>query len=136
MEFSHFAFQNIPPAPGGAPTPQTGQPTPAPGGGSAPSPGGALGGLFPLLLVVPMLLIMFFMQSRQQTKSKELLAGLKVGDQVVTQSGLVGKLTEKGERYAKVEIAPGIKVKMLRTHLVGLDVGEDAAKPAAQPASK
>ena len=123
------------PAPGGAPTPQTGQPTPAPGGGSSP-PGGAFGGLFPLLLVVPMLLIMFFMQSRQQKKSKELLEGLKVGDQVVTQSGLVGKLTEKGDRYAKVEIAPGIKVKMLRTHLVGLDVGDDAAKAAAQPAAK
>ena len=135
MEFRTFAFQNIPPAPGGAPVPQVGQPAPG-GQAAAPPPGGMLGGMFPLLIVVPLLIWMFISQSRTQKRQKELLEALKVGDQVVTQSGLVGKLTEKGERYCKVEIAAGIKVKMLRTHLVGLDTGEDAAKPAPQPASK
>jgi preprotein translocase subunit YajC len=135
VEFRTFAFQNIPPAPGGAPAPQVGQPAPG-GPAAAPPPGGMLGGMFPLLIVVPLLIWMFISQSRQQKRQKELMEALKVGDQVVTQSGLVGKLTEKGERYVKVEIAAGIKVKMLRTSLVGLDTGEDAAKPAAQPAAK
>jgi preprotein translocase subunit YajC len=137
VNFSGFFLQNVPPAPGrgeGAPAPQAGQPSqgvPDGGGGAPPS---ALSGAFPLLLVVPMLLVMFFMNRSQQKRQKELESKLKAGDQVVTQSGLIGKLTERGDKYAKVEIAPGIKVKMLRTAVIGLDTGEEAAKaPASTP---
>jgi preprotein translocase subunit YajC len=121
----HFDFQAVPPAPGGpAPAAQTGQPADAPSGGAAP-PGGALGGLFPFFLVIPMLAIMFFMNRNQQKKQKEQEAAIKVGDQVITQSGLIGKLKDKGDKYAVVEIAPGVKAKMLRTALVGVDKAEE-----------
>ena len=52
---------------------------------------------------------------------------LKKGDRVVTQSGLVGRLLEVDTRYAKLELAPGVKVQVLRTSLLGRD-GEDSAK--------
>ncbi len=81
--------------------------------------------MFPLLLLVPMIIAMFWMQSKQQKKQKELEDSLKTGDRVVTQSGLIGKLTDKGNRYVKVEIAPGIKVQMLRTAVVARDTGEE-----------
>ena len=81
--------------------------------------------MFPLLLLVPMVIAMFWMQSKQQKKQKELEDSLKTGDRVVTQSGLIGKLTDKGNRYVKVEIAPGIKVQMLRTAVVARDTGEE-----------
>jgi preprotein translocase subunit YajC len=45
---------------------------------------------------------------------------------VLTQSGLVGKLLEVGDRYAKVELSPGVKVEMLKTGLLGKDTGEPA----------
>ena len=132
MKFSAF-FQAVPPAPGrGESAPQPGQLAPdAPSGpGPAGPPGGGLGGMFPLLLIVPMILVMFFMNSRQQKRQKETESKLKIGDRVVTQSGIIGKLTEKTDRYIKVEIAPGIKVQMLRTALNGLD-SADAEKAVA-----
>lgn len=135
MNFSAFLLQVVPPAPGGgdAPAPQPVQGTTtapgAPGTGPAHGPPAAgpagLAGMFPLLLLVPMIIAMFWMQSKQQKKQKELEDSLKTGDRVVTQSGLIGKLTDKGNRYVKVEIAPGIKVQMLRTAIVARDTGEE-----------
>jgi preprotein translocase subunit YajC len=126
VTFSAF-FQAVPPAPGrGDPGagPQPGQTQPD-GPSGSPPPGGALGTVFPLLLILPMILVMFFMSRSQQKKQKELESKLKVGDRVITQSGLIGKLTEKGEQRVKIEIAPGIKVQMTRSALLGLDTGVD-----------
>ncbi len=130
-----MSFAQDIPNPGGAPAPQTGHPgTSAPPGGGAP-PGGALGAMFPLLIVIPMVLLMVFMNRSQQKKQKEFEAKLKVGDRVVTQAGLVGKLVvfEKDARLAKLEIAPGVKIDILKTSVVSLD--GDGVTSAAAPAS-
>lgn len=87
-----------------------------------------MGAVFPLLLVVPMILVMWYSNRGQQKRQKEMEDRLKVGDRVLTQSGLVGKLLEKGERYVKIEIAPGVKAQMLRSSVVGLDAGDEAPK--------
>jgi preprotein translocase subunit YajC len=92
--------------------------------------------MFPLLLLVPMIIAMFWMQNKQQKKQKELEDSLKTGDRVVTQSGLIGKLTDKGNRYVKVEIAPGIKVQMLRTAVVARDTGEETPDKADEKEKK
>ena len=42
-------------------------------------------------------------------------------------AGLVGKLVEIGDRYAKVEVAPGMKVEFLKSGLLGKDDAETAA---------
>ncbi|MEZ4220526.1 MAG: preprotein translocase subunit YajC [Polyangiaceae bacterium] len=126
-------YQAVPPAPGragGTPAPaqpaQTGAPDGAPpaAGGEAP---GALSMLFPVLLLLPLLFIMFWSTRSQQKKQAAALAELKKGDRVVTQSGLVGKLVDLGDRYAKLELAPGIKVEILRSGLLGKDTGEATA---------
>jgi preprotein translocase subunit YajC len=86
-----------------------------------------MGMLFPLLLLVPVLLLMFFSTRSQQKKQKAALDSLKKGDRVLTQSGLVGKLVEVGDRFAKVELAPGMKVEILKSSLLGKDNAETAA---------
>lgn len=83
--------------------------------------------LFPVLLLLPLLFIMFWSTRSQQKKQAAALAELKKGDRVVTQSGLVGKLVDLGDRYAKLELAPGIKVEILRSGLLGKDTGEATA---------
>lgn len=83
--------------------------------------------LFPLLLLVPLLLMMFFSTRSQQKKQAAALAALQKGDRVLTQSGLVGKLVEIGDRYAKVELAPGVKVDIIKTGVIGKDTPENAA---------
>lgn len=130
-------FQAVPPAPGrpeapGAPAPQPAQP--APGQTQAPPPSGeqpgAMSMLFPILLLVPLLFIMFWSSRSQQKKQQAAISGLKKGDRVLTQSGLVGKLVETGDRYVKVEVAPGVKVELLKSGLLGKDTGD------VQPAKK
>ncbi|HEY6726318.1 MAG TPA: preprotein translocase subunit YajC [Polyangiaceae bacterium] len=79
------------------------------------------------MLLVPLLLMMFFSTRSQQKKQAAALAALQKGDRVLTQSGLVGKLVEIGDRYAKVELAPGVKVDIIKTGLIGKDTPENAA---------
>jgi preprotein translocase subunit YajC len=74
-------------------------------------------------MLAPILLI--FMTMRGQTKKqKQIESSLKTGDTVVTQSGLIGKIIELSERTAKLEIAPGVNVRMLKSAIQGVDSGE------------
>ncbi len=134
MRLSLFDYQAVPPAPGrgddGSANVQV--VPPAQPGGPAPSSGGGMSMFLPLLIFLPVILLTLFSSRSQQKKQKELESKLKTGDQVLTQSGLVGKLVDKGDRYVKVELAPGVKVRMLRSAVVGLDTGEE--QPAKPPA--
>jgi preprotein translocase subunit YajC len=77
-----------------------------------------------LIMALPILLI--FMTMRGQTKKqRQVESSLKTGDTVITQSGLIGKVTEMiGETRVKVEIAPGVNVKMLKSAISGVDGGD------------
>ena len=87
-----------------------------------------------LMFLLPFILFMFFSNRSQQKKQKNMESKLKKGDRVVTQSGLVGKLVDPIEgRHARIEIAPGVKVQVLRTAISGLDA-EDAPKAKDEPA--
>lgn len=87
------------------------------GAQQAAPPGGALTMFLPLLIMVPFLFLMF----RRQKKEQESRKGLKKGDKVVTQSGLIGELIEMDERIAKLKIAPGVNVQVLSNSLGPLD---------------
>ena len=70
----------------------------------------------PLILIFA---IMYFLLIRpQQKKVKEhqnMVAALRRGDQVVTQGGLIGKVTKvKEENEIEVEVAPGVKVRVVQ----------------------
>ena len=73
--------------------------------------------------IIPLILIfgiMYFLLIRpQQKKLKEhqaMVEALRRGDQVVTQGGIVGKVTKvkDGEGEIEVEIASGVNVKIVR----------------------
>lgn len=88
-----------------------------------------------MLLFIPLLIFLFWSSSSQKKKQEAAIAALKKGDRVVAQSGLVGRLVEIDARYAKVELAPGVKVQMLRSSLVGRDT-EDGSAKKAEPSSE
>jgi preprotein translocase subunit YajC len=115
-----FAFQNVTPK-GNPGVAQPDGPPPQQGGGGGGSSGSAFSLLFPLLIMVPFLFLMF----RRQKKEQEARGKLKKGDTVVSQSGLVGELMELDERFAKVKIAPGTTVKMLVSSIGPLDAQAD-----------
>ena len=72
------------------------------------------GGFMQLPLMILMFVVLWFLMIRPQMKKakehKALLAGLAKGDEVVTQGGIVGKVTKVGENYVSVEIAEGTEV--------------------------
>ena len=72
------------------------------------------GGLMQMLPMILMFVVLWFLMIRPQMKKakehKALLAGLAKGDEVVTQGGIVGKVTKVGENYVSVEIAEGTEV--------------------------
>ena len=90
----------------------------AAGGAGAAS---AFGSFVPLILIF---VIMYFLMIRpQQKKMKEhraMVEALKKGDEVVTQGGLVGKITAVRDNELEVEIAPGVKVRVIRSTVTGL----------------
>ena len=69
----------------------------------------------PLVLVF---VIMYFLILRPQQKKmrdhKALVAGLKKGDNIITQGGLLGRVTAVRDEDIEVEIAQGIKVRVVR----------------------
>jgi preprotein translocase subunit YajC len=70
----------------------------------------------PLILIFA---IMYFLLIRpQQKKIKEhaaMVDALRRGDQVVTQGGLIGKVTKvKEDNEVEVEISDGVKVRVVR----------------------
>ena len=49
-----------------------------------------------------------------------MVEALKKGDEVVTQGGLVGKITAVRDNELEVEIAAGVKVRVIRSTVTGL----------------
>ena len=72
----------------------------------------------PLILIF---LIMYFLLIRpQQRKVKEhqaMVAALRRGDRVVTQGGVLGKVTrvKEGDAEIELEIAPNVRVQVVRS---------------------
>lgn len=84
--------------------------------------GSGMGGFLPIILIFA---IMYFLMIRpQQKKMKEhraMVAALRRGDQVVTQGGLIGKVTKvKEEDEVEVEIAKDVKVRVIKSTIVNV----------------
>ncbi len=78
---------------------------------------GAIGQFLPLILIFA---IMYFLLIRpQQKKAKEhqaMVGAVRRGDQVVTQGGLIGKVTKvKDDNEIEVELAEGVKVRVVKS---------------------
>ncbi len=81
----------------------------------------------PIMQFLPLILIfaiMYFLMIRpQQKKAKEhkaMVEALRRGDQVITQGGVIGKVSrvKEGENEVEVEIAEGVKVRIVKSTIV------------------
>jgi preprotein translocase subunit YajC len=70
----------------------------------------------PELFLIAMFVLMYFLLIRPQQKRakehKKLLNELKKGDEIVTNGGVIGKVTSVDESFATLEIADGVIVKV------------------------
>ena len=83
--------------------------------GGDPGGGALLVQFLPLILIF---VVFYFLLIRpQQKRAREhrtMLGALRRGDRVVTGGGIVGTITKTSDEELTVEIAPGIKVRVLR----------------------
>ena len=65
-----------------------------------------------------MILIFYFILIRPQSKRakehKALVGGLSKGDEVITNGGILGKISGVSEQYVTVEIADNVEVRIQR----------------------
>ncbi len=89
---------------------------------------------FNWIFLLGMVAVMYFLIFRPQQKAasahKALIAGLKKGDDVVTQGGILGKIHAVGDRDVQVEIAAGVRVRVLKTSIQAKRQGPEEAAPA------
>lgn|SRR5215203_3262107 len=88
--------------------------------------GGSTGQVSPLIQLIPFALVLaifYFVillpMKNRQKKVAEFLAGLKVGDKVVTSGGLFGSIAKVGEASVQLQIAPNVRVDISRAAIVG-----------------
>jgi preprotein translocase subunit YajC len=88
----------------------------------AAAPAGGANGLMGMLPLVLMFVVLYFVmirpQMKRQKETKAMLDALSKGDEVVTQGGVLGKITKLGETYAHVEVANGVELQVQRVAIV------------------
>ena len=87
--------------------------------------------LFSLLPLVLIFVLFYFLlirpQQRRSKQHKAMVAALKVGDEVASNGGLLGRVTDLDENFVTMEIADGVNVKVQR-HAVAQMIPKGAAK--------
>jgi preprotein translocase subunit YajC len=81
-------------------------------------------GIFYFVILLPM--------KRRQKKVQQFLDGLKVGDRVVTTSGIFGSITKIGDRSVQVQVADKVRLEFSRSAIAGYQ-GQDPVVPESTP---
>lgn len=78
-----------------------------------PTAGSTLMGLMPLVVMIILFyLLLLRPQMKRQKEHRNLLAAISKGDEIVTNGGLMGKVSFVGESYVQVDLAEGVSVKL------------------------
>jgi preprotein translocase subunit YajC len=82
------------------------------------------GGFSPILIMVVFIALMYFMMIRpQQKRQKEhaqLVANLKVSDEILTTGGILGIVTGISDHYAIVKIADDTEIKIQKSSVASV----------------
>ena len=104
-------------------------------GGAGGAAAGGQSGMTTLVMLGVMLLIFYFLLIRPQQKRakehKEMVSSLKRGDNVITSSGIYGRVVGIDGQVVTLEIAKNTHVRVLR-HFVGGVANEDTEKQLQQ----
>ncbi len=82
---------------------------------AAPAGGGPIPGL-DIFIIIAFALVFYFIvwrpQSKRAKEHRDLVTSLSKGDEVVTNGGLLGKVTKVDEQYIVLEVAPNMELKV------------------------
>jgi preprotein translocase subunit YajC len=104
--------------------------------------GGGLAGATQFLPIVLIFIVFYFLlirpQQQRQKALKAMVAAVKRGDRVVTAGGIVGVVqrTREGSDEIEVEIAPNVRVQVVRDTISTVLKPPGAANDATPPPAK
>ena len=103
----------------------------SPAAGAAPNP------LINMLPFAGILLVFYFLmirpQQKRQKEHRQMLEALKKGDSVVTQGGVIGKVSKLEDTEAVIDVGEGVKMRVLRSMIIDV---RNKPEPAAANDSK
>ena len=83
--------------------------------------GGASDTLVQLVPIVAMIAIVYFVlwrpQQRRAKEQREMVQAARRGDVVVTTGGLIGKVTKVDDNEVELEVAQGVRVRVVKSML-------------------
>jgi preprotein translocase subunit YajC len=92
--------------------------------GAPPQPG--IGGM--LVPFAAMFAVVYFLMIRPQQKKmkeqQEMLTALKHGDEVLTASGILGKVTGITDKVVTLEVADNVRLKMMKSQVTQVIKGQ------------
>jgi preprotein translocase subunit YajC len=106
--------------------------SPAYAAASGAAPGGGAGLLMSMAPLLFIFVIFYFLlirpQQRRLKQHQEMVGSVKPRDTAVTSGGLIGKVTKVEETEIELEIAQGVRVKVVKSMIQ--DVRPHGQKPA------
>lgn len=98
----------------------------------ASGPGGASGilvGILPWVLIFAIFYVLMIRPQQQRVKQHQAeIAAVKKGDEVITGGGIRGRVTKVSDEEAEVEIAQGVRVRVIKSTITQVLTG--STKPA------
>jgi preprotein translocase subunit YajC len=80
--------------------------------------------MFQMLLPIGLIVLLYFLMIRPQVKRQKehgkMVDALAKGDEVQTEGGMFGKITQLNDDVAKVEIADGVEIKVRRQSIAAV----------------
>lgn len=90
-----------------------------------PAPGGLFGGglgglLFPVILIGVMYFLMIRPQMKRAKEHRGMLEKLARGDEVITNGGIAGTVTDIGDSFISVEIADKVTIRVQKAAIANV----------------
>lgn len=89
---------------------------------AAGSTSGQADGGFSMLVFMALFFLVFYFvgirpKQKQQQQHQKLVNGLNKGDEVITYSGIMGKVVRIQDNYLVINIADNVEIKLQKNHI-------------------
>ncbi len=103
---------------------------------SGAGPAGGLGILLPYAIILGIFYVLILMpMQRRQKKVQEFQSSLKVGDKIVTTSGMYGQITRVNDNSVQIQIADKVRIEMARASVGGYQGQEPVVQDSGNASS-
>ena len=89
------------------------------GQAAAADPVSGIMSFLPMIVIFAIFwLLMIRPQMKRAKEHKALLGAMQKGDEVVTQGGVIGKITKLGDAFVSIEVANGVELQLQRAAII------------------